>query len=348
MSYFYGQGKTNPPNLSPMRGGSGISTGILSGLGKAGVAAPQAGTAKTFGTTTDRQMSRPIPEDCPDGQIWDDALGKCVMKDSGDGGGGGGEDPQRIQKCINACVRAGGGPQKIADCMKGCKATPPPGECGKGIVKTGKYPEGKTIAGCPCSAAYYPSVPGVCQAGYHAVGEGADARCECDLNVGDEGGGGGQGQLGEYTLPANIQQLMDMLLNRGKEYMTKAPGYDESTLAAMLGSNLDNIRGAGNATRQTTQAALQRSGLAGTGAGLGMLGRVAANTEANVGNTMRDLYVGNEVQKKKDLADYTDMASKLATGQLTAQQLIEMINSGRRGEGQAALQAFLQWLAGQM
>jgi hypothetical protein len=141
---------------------------------------------------------------------------------------------------------------------------------------------------------------------------------------------------------------MDMLLNRGKEYMTKAPGYDESTLAAMLGSNLDNIRGAGNATRQTTQAALQRSGLAGTGAGLGMLGRVAANTEANVGNTMRDLYVGNEVQKKKDLADYTDMASKLATGQLTAQQLIEMINSGRRGEGQAALQAFLQWLAGQM
>jgi hypothetical protein len=130
--------------------------------------------------------------------------------------------------------------------------------------------------------------------------------------------------------------------------MNKTPGYDEAALAQMLGSNLDQIRGAGNATRQDTQAALQRAGLSGTGAGIGMINKVAANTEANVGNTMRDIYTGNEVQKKTDLANYTDMAQKIANGQLTAQQLIESINSGRRGEGQASLNAFLQYLMSMM
>lgn len=124
--------------------------------------------------------------------------------------------------------------------------------------------------------------------------------------------------------------------------MNKTPGYDSMMLNSILGKNLDAVRQVGTGTRDSALGSLASQGLLNTGTGQGTLGKIAANTEANVGGTARDLYVQNELQKRTDEANYTDIASKLATGQLTAQQLVEAINSGRRGEGQAALQAFLQ------
>lgn len=346
MAYFYGAGKTNPPNLSSMLGGSGISTGILNGLGKTGVSVfGKANSPSSVIRPPDEGGGQPEPY-CPPGSHWSWGQNQCVTN-TNEGGDG----------CQPGFHRDPGGDGCIADqpnqcppgqhrdaqnkCVSDTIPPPPQSGCGKGKVKTGAHPEGLEVTGCPCSAAYYPEVAGVCQSGYHAVGSGADARCECDLYT-PGADTGTQGTLGEYSIPGGIQSLLDMLLNRGTEYMTKTPGYESMMLNSILGSNLDTIRGAGEATRQGTLSGLQRSGLLGTGAGLAMVNRGAANTEANVGNASRDLYVQNELQKKKDLADYTDIAQKIATGQLSAQQLIEAINSGRRGEGQAALQAWLQ------
>jgi hypothetical protein len=85
----------------------------------------------------------------------------------------------------------------------------------------------------------------------------------------------------------------------------------------------------------------------GTGAGQGMLNDLSWQTEGNVANLARDLFVGNETKKKQDLLDYTNAAQGILGGGMGFEQLLEAINASRRGEGSASLQALLAWLMGQ-
>jgi hypothetical protein len=231
-------------------------------------------------------------------------------------------------------------------------------------------------------------------AGYHVqvkempTGAKIGTICICDKVEGNGGGGGGEfdwsgdltnfwqmlmskgkGLLTDYEYPADLQTLLTGLTARGQEFLGRKPGFSDTMLTNILGSNLDKIRGAGNASRQDLLSTLQSEGMLGTGAGMGLINKGSWNTEGNVSNTLRDLALANEAQKRSDLESYTSMASGLAgqrlgaeqflpqmnlqrTGMantifgsgMTFEQLKEAINAARRGEGNQSMAMLIQYL----
>jgi hypothetical protein len=138
--------------------------------------------------------------------------------------------------------------------------------------------------------------------------------------------------LPDYALPPDLQSLRDSLIGRGSEYMARKPGYSQSALDAMFGKNYENVRNLGAATRGQALADLQREGMLGTGAGQAALRQIPWQTEKNVSDIVRDVFLGNEDQKRKDLEAYTNMASGLFGQGVGTEQMIEGVNVGRRGE----------------
>jgi hypothetical protein len=182
--------------------------------------------------------------------------------------------------------------------------------------------------------------------------------------------------LPDYNLPPELQALLDQLLGRAGEYMARKPGYSQSALEAQFGKGYENIRNLANLTRETTETGLQREGMLGTGAGQAALRQIPWQTEKNVSDTIRDVFLGNEEQKRKDLEaftniasglfgqgvgveqmveainaerrgeerDYTGIANQLFGTGMTYEQLLESLNAARRGEGQNALALYLQYV----
>jgi len=186
--------------------------------------------------------------------------------------------------------------------------------------------------------------------------------------------------LPDYALSPELQSLLDQLLGRAGEYLGRKPGYSQSALEAMFGKNYENIRNLGTLTRQQTESGLQREGMLGTGAGQAALRQIPWQTEKNVSDVVRDVFLGNEDQKRKDLEaftnmasglfgqgvgveqmveainaerrreerDYTGIANTLFGSGMTYNQLQEAINAARRGEGQNALALYLQYVVSLM
>ncbi len=275
---------------------------------------------------------------CPGGEK--SCMDKCKELDPTGG--------QTYKDCSAKCVEIGR--CKGVKCPPGQHCDPqdgrcipdiiPPEKCGKGIVKTGAYPNGKAVEGCPCSAAYLINEGDPCNPGYHPVGSGEDARCECDKYTPDD-----EETLGEYKFPLGLQALLDRLMGRANEYLDRKPGISDAVTRSMFGAGYDKLRGAGAASRNQAINELQSAGMSGTGAGMGDLGNLAWNTERGISDVIRQIMFANEGQKREDLSNYTNMASGLTNQQMTAQQLLEGINSGRRGESQASLALFMQYLA---
>ena len=217
---------------------------------------------------------------------------------------------------------------------------------------------GTALEGCPCGTLYN-TLTGKCATGYKFVKRpnngvrddwakeiapvpGAVGTCECEkwITPGKKG-------LGEFKYPPEMQALMDLLLSRGKEFMGLTPGYSQAAQDKMFGRGFENVRGQETGQRQALESGLSRQGMLGTGAGQGMLNDLSWQTEGNVTNLARDLFIGNEEKKKQDLLDYTTAAQSVLGGGMGYQQLLEAINSARRGEGSSALQALLAWLLAQ-
>jgi len=160
---------------------------------------------------------------------------------------------------------------------------------------------------------------------------------------GDGGGGDGVG-LGEYQWPAELQELYDLLMGRGKEFMGKETGYTDEAIRAMFGRDFENIRDVGARTAETGLSALQREGLMGTGASQDLASDAAWNTEQGISNTMRDLLVADEEKKKQDLLDHTGAAQSIFGGGIGYNSMLEQMNAGRRGEGRDSMAMLLQYL----
>jgi hypothetical protein len=134
------------------------------------------------------------------------------------------------------------------------------------------------------------------------------------------------------------------LSNRAGEYLNKKPGFGSSLLSQMFGQNYDAVRGAGKLSADQLMASLQGQGMLGTGSGNQALMNNAWNTERNVGDTTRQVQIANEEQKRKDLMDYTKMASDLTGQGVSFEQVREAINAARRGEGTTSMALMLQYL----
>lgn len=252
-------------------------------------------------------------------------------------------------------------------------------ECieGPGIIKH---------EGCPCNAIWNTKT-GKCPTGYQFIKriptkwaselpytEGSLGTCECTAWMTFGGGTTGEYKYpknlykntpGEYGYPSEMQNLMSLLLSRGKEFLGMPTGLSPEAQAKMFGQGFENLRTAEAGQREQLEQGLSRQGMLGTGAGQGMLNNLAWQTEGNISDLARELFVQNELKKKQDLLDYTNAAQGvMGTGlgyeglleninagrrgeTRSIESLIESINSGRRSEGLAAMMALLQWLLSQ-
>jgi len=350
-----------------------------------------------------------LDTDCPAGYIC--VGGKCVPGPGACVEGKTCTDSKQCagEACINGkCHCTGGGCKDDAYCIKkhgagwycyktagsdrGICKQKGAGECTPGKRCTGPEKSNPQCGGAKC---FRPKFSG---------DESVAGTCYCK---GGDGDGDGDG-LGEYQWPSNLtdlynqmmgkagdylnmdlpdyalspelQSLLDQLLGRAGEYLGRKPGYSQSALEAMFGKNYENIRNLGTLTRQQTESGLQREGMLGTGAGQAALRQIPWQTEKNVSDVVRDVFLGNEDQKRKDLEaftnmasglfgqgvgveqmveainaerrreerDYTGIANTLFGSGMTYNQLQEAINAARRGEGQNALALYLQYVVSLM
>lgn len=217
---------------------------------------------------------------------------------------------------------------------------------------------GTALEGCPCGTLYN-TLTGTCATGYKFVKRkytgdskdwakeipyktGAVGTCECEKWITP---GGGDGDLGEYQYPTGMQELMTLLLGRGKELMGMPLGYSQQAQDALFGKGFENVRKQINPTREAVNKTLASQGMLGTGAAADQMGDLAWNSENSITDLARTLFVGNEEKKKADLLDYTQASQSILGGGMSYEQLLESINSGRRGEGNAALLMLLQLLS---
>lgn len=274
-------------------------------------------------------------------------------------------DSPEFNRCFDNCIAGGGSggngcdanhPCPTGKCVNG-KCVDEPGDGGGG--GTCPSPRGADYEGCSCGVGYS-SLDGKCITGYTFIKrdnpadwksgipyiEGAIGTCQCQKAISDWENKK-KGQLGEYKYPAEMQGLMDLLLARGKEFMGLTPGFSQTAQNNMFGQGFENVRAGEAGQRNTMEQGLSRQGMLGTGAGQGMLNDLSWNTEGNVANLARDLFVQNELKKKQDLIDYSTAAQGILGGGMDFQRLLESINSARRGEGASAFQNLLAWLLSQ-
>jgi hypothetical protein len=173
--------------------------------------------------------------------------------------------------------------------------------------------------------------------------ESVPGTCYCNTGAGQDGGDGSLGEykypsnpyehMGEYGYPAGMQELMSLLLGRGKELLGMPLGYSQEAMDKMFGLGFEGVRGQERGAREQLLGDLSRQGMSGTGTALGKTSDLAWNTENAITDLARTLFVGNEEKKKADLLDYTSAAQGImGGGGLQYENLLEDINSGRRGE----------------
>jgi len=187
------------------------------------------------------------------------------------------------------------------------------------------------------------------------------------------GGDGGGGAEGWWDFPPEMKEYYDLLLGKGKDligrsddiygrgvdFFDRPTGFDQGTMDRMFGKNFDFIRGGEAGQREQAEGILSRQGMAGTGQELDTMGDIGWGTSQSIADLSRDLFVQNELKKKQDLLDYTQAGRGLIdTSQnllgssqdifdqgMGYNQLIEVLNAARRGEGQDAMNALMAWIA---
>lgn len=184
------------------------------------------------------------------------------------------------------------------------------------------------------------STSGACKKGFKQESINGEAWC-CPSGDGD----GGVGGLGEYGIPGWLQELLDMLMGRGKELLDPSQyGYSQEAMDAMFGRGFEKVRGQAGATRETIQDVLSRSGFLGTGAETSKMAESAWETERGISDLQRDLMIKGEEQRKKDLLSHTGLAQDIFSGAgIGSEAFREMMNIGRRGERQSWFQMLLDY-----
>lgn len=120
------------------------------------------------------------------------------------------------------------------------------------------------------------------------------------------------GELAQpYALPEDIQKLMSGLATRGGEFLGRRPGYSDAVMRQMFGRDFERIRETGRRRGEEEMALARREGLAGTGAMRGAASDIAWQTEQDVTNLMRDLFLAGEEQKREDIYGYTGAAQDI-------------------------------------
>jgi hypothetical protein len=170
-----------------------------------------------------------------------------------------------------------------------------------------------------------------------------DGKWWCCPGDGTENAGD-SGQLGEYGYPDWMKRLMEMLSGRAESMLNRPYGFGEDEMTQMFGKGFEKIRGQEGAARESIQRNLGSQGMLGTGAGQGMMAQVPIQTEKTISDLRRDMFLSNEEKKRQDELQFTEAARGIFGSGMGYEQMLEAINSGRRGEGNQLLMMLLQLL----
>jgi hypothetical protein len=195
------------------------------------------------------------------------------------------------------------------------------------------------------------SKSGQCVTGYVPIQKPEGIQCVCQKWCVDIGWGEDcktqtkkTGTLGEFNWPAGMEDFWNLLLGRGKELIGKPLGFSPEEQAEYFGRDFEKLRAGEAGTKRDLTSALSRQGMLGTGTALQALGDLGWQTERGVSDVQRDVYLQNELQKRKDLTDYTTLANTLFGTGVGYNQIREAINAARRGETQNSLEMLLRLL----
>lgn len=167
----------------------------------------------------------------------------------------------------------------------------------------------------------------------------------CCPSGGGGNGGGGDGIGGMFKFPDEMMELYRNLINRGGEFLGRRPGFSDPMMSSMFGRDFDVLRRRGAGQAQSLEDMIASQGLLGTGTSRDLYQKQAWETERGIGDTMRDLSLANELQKRKDLQDYTSSAQSIFGQGVNFNTIIEQLNAARRGESQGSMAMMLQYLA---
>lgn len=272
--------------------------------------------------------------------VTEEAIAACVGKAHG-------ELCYPAGDCERECFEKYGKTDPIAfkECLKDCginpplPPTPPPnGDCPKGNWYTHFPADG------PCHELYTFVKRGT--KSWEGYEQGADGRCECTawLKKWEKKQDGGD--MGWFEFPEGFQEFYRRLMARGQDALDPSQyGFSQEMINQMFGKGFETIQARQPAVRESLTGILGREGMLGTGQAVKAMTGVGRESERNIANLRRDIFLESEKQKKLDYLNYSNLSRGIfGTGQ-NYNAMIEAINAGRRGERTSALQLLLDFFS---
>jgi len=290
-----------------------------------------------------------VDKTCPSGYKCDPATSKCVFAEGQKGECGIGADGDKVceEKLGKGarCMMTADGPMCKAATDLACPE-------GKGI----EYP------GCPCGKTYV-SMTGNCidlyileaktkgTTGWEGWKPGAAGRCDCisyckATGCDEKCENCEQGLT--FNWSAETQALLKRLMGRANYFLDYPSGYTPEQRNAIVNQALKGIKAKERGNLQGIRDVFGRQGLAGSG--LQMEREMQARREGRESTADFEARIAIEEENKRyqEMAGTTGLAQNLLSLIMGAEQVPEVLNAARRGEGTTSMSAVLQLLATMM
>ena len=225
--------------------------------------------------------------------------------------------------------------------------------------ETTECPEGsgKAYEGCPCGEAYGTKT-GNCATGYRftarqpwtgqidgvTYAEGMVGTCTCEKAISDwkEKKKGQAGQ--EFKWSPEMQALLSRILERANMLLDQPLGLSDEEREAIYSRIYEKIKGGERPAIQSQMDVISRQGMLGSPYAERSITGIQRGTRELLGSAERDIELEETQRRYDQLMGTTGMVQSLFGTGMGAEQIAEALSSGRRGEGQAAMNSLLSYL----
>jgi hypothetical protein len=126
--------------------------------------------------------------------------------------------------------------------------------------------------------------------------------------------------------------------------MENPRGTTDAERQAIINFATERIKRGQRGEMQSMEDRISRMGLLGGGFQASEAGRIRRGTREDVVSLQRQVAEGEIDRRFSELMGGTQMAQGLLGTMMTSEQLVEILNAARRGEGETAMQQFLAYL----
>ncbi len=158
------------------------------------------------------------------------------------------------------------------------------------------------------------------------------------------GGGGNGGGSGEWNWGPGIKEALRKLLERFNFLMENPRGTTEEERQSIINYALQGVKRGERGRQQSSTDMLSRMGLQGSGLELSESNRIQRGTREMASGIRQGTAVDELDRRFRELMGGTGMAQSLLGTLMGSEQLQEVINSGRRGEGRESQRDLFNYL----